>query len=110
MYRYGKVIFGIGGEEGARLQKTLISRMNVQGVITVPTATIEKWYEEDKMEQYGCIHSYALHDQNETDIFKTIMESKEMQSEYVKWMITRHETSRKFRNWVKEVERKNNFK
>ena len=104
MYRYGKVVFRKGGETGARLQKTLIERLDNQGVITVPKATIEKWYESDRQERVGCVHSYALHNKEEADIFKTIMESAEMQDESVKWKITRFDHDREFLKWAQDNE------
>ena len=110
MYRYGKVIFKQGGEKGANLQKTLVSRLNAQGVITVSKDLIEKWYEQDRVELAGCVHSYALHNREETDIFKTIMESEEMQDESIRWTITRFEHDRKFRKWCEEIEEKNSKK
>ena len=99
---YVKVIFRKGGEKGAKLQNTLISQLNKQGVITVPEATIAKWYEEDKKELVGCVHSYVLHNKEERDIFRTIMESAEMQDESVKWKITRFNHDREFAKWVSE--------
>ena len=104
MYRYGKVIFMVGGEKGAKLQNILISQLNAQGVITVPKQTIQKWYEDDRMELTGCIHSYALHNKEETDIFRTIMESQDMQDPDVKWKITRFNHDREFRKWIDETE------
>ena len=106
---YGKVIFNKGGETGARLQNTLISRLNAQGVITVPKSTIHKWFEEDKKEIVGSIHTYVLHNRQEEDIFRTIMESAEMQDASVKWKISRFNHDREFRKWVKESEAKGYF-
>ena len=107
MYRYGKVIFKEGGEKGAKLQKILAERLNTQGVIVVSKDLIEKWYEQDRMEHLGSVNSYALHDKNETDIFRTIMESEEMQDDSVKWKITRFDHDREFTKWVNETEKKN---
>lgn len=100
---YGKVIFKKGGEEGAKLQRTLITRLDAQGVITVPKATIDKWYNEDKMELVGCVHSYKLHNKEEADIFRTVMESEEMQSPYIRWKITRFDHDREFTKWCEET-------
>lgn len=106
MKQYGKVVFGKGGERGATLQRTLNTRLNQQGVITVPVATIEKWFEEDKATNVGSVNSYVLHNKEEADIFRTIMESDEMQDESVKWKITRFNHDREFRKWVAEVDKK----
>ena len=107
MRRYGKVIFKEGGEKGARLQQTLIERLNQQGVITVPKETIKKWYEQDRIERVGCVHSYMLHDKNEIDIFRTVMKSEEMQDESVQWKITRFDHDREFMKRVDETEKEN---
>lgn len=106
MRQYGKVIFGKGGETGAILQRTLNIRLNQQGVITVPVSTIEKWFEEDKATNVGSVNSYVLHNKEEADIFRTIMESDEMQDESVKWKITRFNHDREFRKWVAEADKK----
>ena len=108
MYRYGKVIFNKGGEKGAELQKTLNSRLAAQNIIVASKDTIDKWYEEDKMEVVGRICSYALHDKNEVDIFKTIMESDEMKDETVQWKVSRFgidRHDREFRKWLRENEK-----
>ena len=102
MYRYGKVLFKVGGEKGAMLQNILITRLNAQGVITVPNATIQRWYESDRTETTGCSHTYVLHNKQEVDIFRTIMESKELQDESIKWKICRFEHNREFRKWAEE--------
>lgn len=76
-------------------------------MITVSKDLIEKWYEQDRVELAGCVHSYALHNREETDIFKTIMESEEMQDESIRWKITRFEHDREFRKWCEETEKEN---
>ena len=110
MYKYGKVIFREGGEKGARLQNTLNSRLSAQGVIVASKETLQKWFEEDKIERVGRVCSYALHDKKEVDIFKTIMGSDEMQDESVQWKVSkfgidRHD--REFRKWLKKTEKEN---
>lgn len=104
---YGKVIFREGGEKGARLQRILTERLNAQGVITVPKEKIEKWYDMDRAYPFGCACHYVLHDKNEVDIFKTIMQSEEMQDESVRWKVTRFSHDRKFMEWVREAELEN---
>ena len=88
------------------MQRTLNIRLNQQGVITVPVSTIEKWFEEDKATNVGSVNSYVLHNKEEADIFRTIMESDEMQDESVKWKITRFNHDREFRKWVAEADKK----
>ena len=104
MRRYGKVIFKVGGEKGAKLQRTLVEQLNAQGVITVSKDMIEKWYNQDRAEIVGCAHSYVLHDKDEVDIFRTVMESEEMKDETVRWKITAHDHDREFTQWVRETE------
>lgn len=102
MRRYGKVTFLVGGEKGAKLQNTLYSRLNAEGIITVPKETIEKWYEDDKKDSAGCDHTYVLHSKEEVDIFRTVMESDEMKDNSVIWKIYRFNRDKRFQNWIKE--------
>lgn len=107
MKRYGKVIFRDGGEKGAKLQRRLIEQLNAQGVIVVTKDMIEKWYMQDKNEIVGCVHSYVLHDKDEVDIFRTVMESDEMKDESVKWKITMRDHDKEFMDWVRVTEKNN---
>lgn len=103
--KYGKVIFSEGGIHGADLQRKLVERLTQHNVISVPEEKIQKWYDHDRMDPCGCVHSYVLHDEEEADIFRTVMESEEMRDDSVKWMITRFNHDRGFRKWVKDVEK-----
>ena len=107
MKRYGKVIFREGGEKGAKLQRRLVEQLNAQGVIVVTKDMIEKWYMQDKNEIVGCVHSYVLHDKDEVDIFRTVMESDEMKDESVKWKITMLDHDKEFMDWVRATELNN---
>ena len=107
MKRYGKVIFRDGGEKGAKLQRRLVEQLNAQGVIVVTKDMIEKWYMQDKNEIVGCVHSYVLHDKDEVDIFRTVMESDEMKDESVKWKITMLDHDKEFMDWVRVTEKNN---
>ena len=107
MKRYGKVIFKEGGEKGAKLQRRLIEQLNAQGVIVVTKDMIEKWYMQDKNEIVGCAHSYVLHNKDEVDIFRTVMESDEMKNESVKWKITMRDHDKEFMDWVRATELNN---
>ena len=107
MKRYGKVIFRDGGEKGAKLQRRLVEQLNAQGVIVVTKDMIEKWYMQDKNEIVGCAHSYVLHNKDEVDIFRTVMESDEMKDESVKWKITMRDHDKEFMDWVHITEMNN---
>ena len=106
MYRYGIVTFFEGGEKGARLKRTLIEKMNVAGVITVGESEIKTWYEEDLKDNFTATYKFALHNKEELDIFKAIMESKEMSDPSIEWKIRHFENDPKLRKWIKGVEKR----
>ena len=106
MYRYGIVTFHHGGEKGAKFKKLLVEKMNRAGVITVSEIDIKNWYNEDCKEPFVSTHKYALHDKDEADVFKAIMESKEMQDESIEWRICRFDRDPKLRKWIKGVEKR----
>lgn len=104
MTKYGMALFSVGFERGARLQRTLIEAMNARGVITVPPADIQKWYDEDRVSPIGCSHCYVLHNKDEEDAFRTVMESEEMQDENVLWKISKSKSDREFLKWCENVD------
>lgn len=102
---YGKVLFKTGGEESARLQRHLTENMAVQGVITVDRLQVEKWFNEDRINPVGCTHCIVLHNRKEEDIFRTIMESEEMQHPMIVWKVDKMKNDRDFLKWVESVEK-----
>lgn len=105
MGRFGKVIFKRGGERGALLQRTLAERLKEKGVIDVDDETIQKWYEEDLKELAGSVHTYVLHNGEQADIFRSIMESPEMADPSVRWKVTSFCRDKEFIRWVEQTER-----
>ena len=94
MDKYATVNFNRNEREQ---QRDFLLAMNGAEIIQISREDVENWYKEDTMLNTGCDNHIVLHDDEEVNRFKYVMQTFFGNKEY---KITEEPESEEFKRWI----------